>query len=160
MKGASLGVRLLRFGTPCGASGLGWQNLKQETSMSIKEMIAEHPDVAGHDNALLTEAVKHAMYCAAICNSCADACSAEDGDRAQCIRLCMDCSDICTATYRVATRRTGENVAIIKQMLELCATACDACEKMCDMHDDAHCKRCAQMCRECAADCRKAAQNL
>ncbi len=54
----------------------------------------------------------------------------------------------------------AEMTAKAEQMLELCATACDACEKMCDMHDDAHCKRCAQMCRECAADCRKAAQNL
>ncbi|MFO7804357.1 MAG: four-helix bundle copper-binding protein, partial [Paracoccaceae bacterium] len=60
--------------------------------MSIKEMINEHPDVAGHMNEPLAEAVKHAMYCAAICNSCADACGAEDGDRRDCIRSCMDCS--------------------------------------------------------------------
>jgi hypothetical protein len=128
--------------------------------MSIKEMIAEHPHVKGHDNEPLTEAVKHAMYCAAICNSCADACSGEEEDRADCIRLCMDCSDICTATYRVASRRTGSNEAVLKAMLEMCAKACDACAEMCEMHDDAHCKRCAKMCRECAADCRKAAQTL
>jgi hypothetical protein len=128
--------------------------------MSIEKMIAEHPDVAGHDNAHLTRAVRHAMYCAAICNSCADACSAEEEDRKQCIRLCMDCSDICTATYRVATRRTGSNEAIIRATLELCAQACETCAEMCESHDDAHCRRCAQMCRECAEDCRTAAQNL
>ncbi|MCK0167164.1 four-helix bundle copper-binding protein [Jannaschia sp. S6380] len=128
--------------------------------MSIKEMIAEHPEVAGHDNEYLGDAVRHAMYCAAICNSCADACAAEEEARGACIRLCADCSDICTATYRVGSRRTGRNEAVIRSMLELCAQACDACADMCEQHDDAHCRRCAKMCRECAADCRKAAQNL
>ena len=128
--------------------------------MSIEKMIAEHPDVAGHDNEHLTKAVRHAMYCAAICNSCADACSAEPDDRKECIRKCMDCSDICEATYRVASRRTGSNEAILRAMLEMCAQACEECAKHCDMHDDAHCKRCATMCRECAEDCRTAAQNL
>ena len=43
--------------------------------MSIEKMIAEHPDVvrSGNYNESLGRAVKHAMYCAAICNSCADA---------------------------------------------------------------------------------------
>lgn len=130
--------------------------------MSIKEMIAEHPDVAGHENDILSDAVRHAMYCAAICNSCADACMAEKNaaERAQCIRLCNDCSDICTTTYRVGSRRTGSNEAIIRSTLALCADACDACAEMCEMHDDAHCKRCAKMCRECAQDCRKAMDTL
>jgi hypothetical protein len=130
--------------------------------MSIEKMISEHPDVSGHLNEPLAQAVRHAMYCAAICNSCADACLAEREveERRDCIRHCMDCADICAATYRVATRRTGSNEAILRATLELCAAACDACEKMCSHHDDAHCRRCAQMCRECAEDCRKAAQNL
>ncbi|TFL19739.1 four-helix bundle copper-binding protein [Jannaschia formosa] len=128
--------------------------------MSIEKMIAEHPDVAGHDNEYLTKAVRHAMYCAAICNSCADACSAEKEDRVQCIRLCMDCSDICTATYRVATRRAGSNEAVLRATLELCAQACETCAEMCEKMQDAHCQRCAKMCRECAEDCRTAAANL
>ena len=79
--------------------------------MSIEAMISEHPDVvaSGNYNEALGLAVKHAMYCAAICNSCADACSAEEMDMRQCIRTCMDCSDVCEATYRTATRRTGSN---------------------------------------------------
>lgn len=128
--------------------------------MSIREMISEHPDVAGDFNAALAEAVKHAMYCAAICNSCADACSAEDMDMRRCIRLCSDCSDICEATYRVATRRADGNVAVIKAMLETCILACETCAEECAKHDHAHCQRCAQMCRECAADCRRALASL
>ena len=124
--------------------------------MSIKEMIKEHPDVGADWSEQLGEAVKHAMYCAAICNSCADACSAEDGDMRACIRACMDCSDICTATYRVATRRTSGNVGIIEAMLRTCIAACEACIDECQKHDNAHCQRCAQMCRECADDCLKA----
>lgn len=126
--------------------------------MSIKEMIAEHPDVQGHENDALGEAVRHAMYCAAICNSCADACLAEPdaAKRASCVRICNDCSDVCTATYRVATRRTGSNEQIMGKMLDTCIAACEVCAEMCEMHDDAHCRRCATMCRECAEDCRKA----
>lgn len=130
--------------------------------MSIKEMISEHPDVAGHLNEPLAQAVRHAMFCAAICNSCADACAAEADveKRRDCIRMCMDCSDICEATYRVATRRTGGNEAVLRATLELCIRVCEACAEMCSHHDDAHCKRCARMCRECADDCKKAVQNL
>ena len=128
--------------------------------MSIKEMISEHPDVAGHLNEPLAEAVKHAMYCAAICNSCADACGAESMDMRDCIRKCMDCSDVCTATYRVATRRTGGNEPVLRAMLEMCVKACEECASECEKHDNAHCERCARMCRECAEDCKKAMNNL
>ena len=128
--------------------------------MSIKEMIREHPDVAGNDNDSLGQAVKHAMYCAAICNSCADACAAEEMDMRQCIRTCLDCSDVCEATYRVATRRTGENRQLIRTQLATCIEACEICEAECARHDHDHCRRCAEMCRECADDCRKALATL
>ena len=130
--------------------------------MSIKEMIAEHPHVKGNDNEPLGDAVKHAMYCAAIANACADACAGEEdaGSRGDCIRLCADTSDLCTAVYRMGSRRTGDNEAILKQLLELCAQMCERCAAMCEMHDDAHCKRCAKMCRETVEDCRKALETL
>lgn len=130
--------------------------------MSIEKMISEHPDVgtSGAYNEALGKAVKHAMYCAAICNSCADACLAEKMDMRQCVRTCLDCADICAATSRVATRRTGSNVAVIRSLLETCIEACAVCEAECARHDHDHCRRCAQMCRECAEDCRAAVASL
>ena len=70
--------------------------------MSIEKMIQEHPDVAasGDHNETLGLAVRHAMYCAAICNSCADACSAEEMD----MRRASACAWI-ARTY--ARRHTG-----------------------------------------------------
>ena len=65
--------------------------------MSIRKMIALHPDVNGHVNQPLGDAVHHMMYCAKMCLSCADACVAETVDMDQCIRLCLDCADICDA---------------------------------------------------------------
>ena len=126
--------------------------------MSIKEMIQDHPQVGGDYTEQLGEAVKHAMYGAAIMNSCADACLAEPsaGDRAQCIRRCLDASDACTAFYRVGSRRTGGNVATIKAIGAATVIAAEACLEECSMHDDAHCKRCAQMCREVIEDVKKA----
>lgn len=126
--------------------------------MSIAEMIKSHPDVAGSLNEPLALAVRHAMFCSAICTSCADACIAEEtaAERRECIRRCLDCADICDATFKVATRRTGSNEAILQAMLRTCIEACEECARHCEMHDDDHCRRCAEMCRECAEDCRKA----
>ncbi|SMF75551.1 four-helix bundle copper-binding protein [Allosphingosinicella indica] len=126
--------------------------------MSIAKMMAEHPTAKPPES--LTEAVRHVMYCAAICNACADACSGEEMDMRQCIRLCSDCADVCAALTRVATRQTGENGLVLQELLQLCVTACDVCAEECARHDRDHCRRCAEMCRECARDCRAALDAL
>ncbi|MBA16317.1 MAG: four-helix bundle copper-binding protein [Sphingomonas sp.] len=128
--------------------------------MSIAEMIKSHPDVAGHLNEPLAKAVRHAMFCSAICTSCADACIAEEMDMRQCIRNCLDCADICTATFTVAARRTASNEALIQAMLKLCIQACEICAAECEKHDNDHCRRCTEMCRECAADCKAALETF
>ena len=130
--------------------------------MSIRKMISLHPDVvaSGHTNQALGDAVHHAMYCAKMALSCADACAAEEMDMAQCIRLCSDTADVCEATTRLGLRRTGHNEKILVEMLEFCARVCDECAAECEKHDHEHCKLCAQICRECAADCRRAAESI
>jgi len=124
--------------------------------MSITEMIKEHPDVGADYNPALAEAVKHAMYCAAICNSCADACVAEHGDMTECIRKCSDAADICQSLSRVGARRSGGNVLTIKSLLETCIIACQICAAECARHEHAHCQRCETICRECIDDCGRA----
>lgn len=128
--------------------------------MSIRKMIALHPQAGEHVNQPLGDAVHHAMYCAKMCLSCADACAAEDMDMRQCIRLCLDCADICDPTANVGLRRTGANAQVVRELLELCARTCDACAAECERHDHEHCRLCAQMCRECAEDCRAAATSI
>jgi len=128
--------------------------------MSIHKMIALHPDVGGDPNEALATAARHAMFCAVICTSCADACSAEEMDMRQCIRSCQDCADICAATMKLAVRRTGQNVETLRIILEACARACDLCAEVCDRYPHEHCRLCAEMCRECATDCRTALPTL
>jgi hypothetical protein len=127
--------------------------------MSIEQMLAEHPHVKPEtDNIPLRTAVRDIMVCAAICNSCADACVAEPMDMRQCIRLCMDCADVCTAAYCIGSRRTGGDRQLIRTMLAACAEACTRCADECAFHgpSHAHCQRCADVCRECAESCRAA----
>lgn len=124
--------------------------------MSIVRMAALHPDADNQVNEALAAAARHTMFCAAMCTSCADACSAEDMDMRQCIRVCLDCADICQAASRLMLRQTGRNAMILRAMLELCAHACEACAEECEKHAHEHCRLCAEMCRECAQDCRKA----
>ena len=124
--------------------------------MSIHKMLQLHPDVGDEFNELLATAARHAMFCAEMCTSCADACVAEPMDMTQCIRTCSDCADVCMAAGRLAVRRSGQNVEVLRLMLETCARVCDLCAEECERHDHGHCKLCAEMCRECAADCRAA----
>lgn len=123
--------------------------------MSLEKMIAAHPQVDDVTEELVL-AARHAMLCSLFCTSCADACSAEAMDMSQCVRTCMDCADVCAATARLAVRRTGQNIDILRTMLEACIAACEACAAECSQHDNPHCQLCATMCRECAEDCRKA----
>lgn len=124
--------------------------------MSIHKMISLHPDVGSDFNPLLATAARHAMFCAEMCTSCADACIAENMKMAQCIRSCLDCADLCAATGRIAVRRTGLNIEVVGLMLESCARVCELCAAECSRHEHEHCKLCADMCRECATDCRAA----
>lgn len=130
--------------------------------MSVAKMINMHPNVDGHLNEPLATAIRHIMYAAPITASCADACLAEDAvaDMRQCIRLCLDTSDICAMAVTVATRRTGENVAVLRQALELVVSACRTCDDECARHDMDHCRQCATMCREVVDDATKAIAEL
>ena len=128
--------------------------------MSIAKMIAAHPDVGDKLNEPLALAVRHAMFCTAICTSCADACIAEEMDMRQCIRTCLDCADVCDAAFKLATRRAGSNEVLLQEMLQACITACDICAEECARHDHDHCRICAEMCRECARDCRAALETF
>jgi hypothetical protein len=103
--------------------------------MSIRKMIALHPDVKGHVNQPLGDAVHHAMYCAKMCLSCADACAAEGMDMRQCIRMCLDCADICDAAANLGLRHTGSDPQTLHELLDLCARACDACATECEKLD-------------------------
>ncbi|QIQ86764.1 four-helix bundle copper-binding protein [Erythrobacter sp.] len=130
--------------------------------MSIKEMLKEHPLDSGDHGDKLGEAVKHAMYGAAIMNACADACLAEADaeDRAECIRRCLDASDACTAFTRIASRRVGGHVRTIKAAGAAAIIACEECHALCKQHEDAHCQRCARMCEEVIRDAKAAVQGL
>jgi hypothetical protein len=125
-------------------------------------MLKEHPLVGGDHDDQLGEAVKHAMYGAAIMNACADACLAEPDaeDRAECIRRCLDASDACTAFYRIASRRVGGHVRTIKAVGASAIIACEECHALCKEHEDAHCQRCARMCEEVIRDTKAAVQGL
>jgi Domain of Unknown Function (DUF326) len=124
--------------------------------MSLAKMLSLHPDVHGDLNEALATAARHAMFCANMCTSCADACSAEKMDMRQCIRSCSDCGDICDATAKLSMRRTGQNIEVLRATLETCIRTCELCAEECERHDHDHCRLCAEMCRECAADCQKA----
>ena len=124
--------------------------------MSLEKMISMHPDVSGDLNADLVTAARHAMLCSLMCTSCADACLAEQSDMRQCIRSCLDCADVCAATARLAVRRTGQDIDMLRAQMETCIRACDICASECEKHDHDHCRLCAEMCRECADDCRRA----
>jgi hypothetical protein len=132
--------------------------------MSIRAMIATHPDVKGSVNEALVRCIEECAACALTCLSCADACLAEEGVERlrQCIRFNLDCADVCDATGKVALRRTGSNEEVIRRMLAACETSCRLCAEECErhagMHD--HCRVCAEACRRCEQACRTALASM
>ncbi|MBB3263960.1 hypothetical protein FHW79_001575 [Azospirillum sp. OGB3] len=132
--------------------------------MHAREMISTHPQVRGNTNDALIRCIEACYDCAQTCTTCADACLGEEqvAELVQCIRLNMDCADVCTATGSVVTRRSGSNEAVIRAMLDACATACRLCAEECERHAGMHqhCRICAEACRTCEDACRKALQTL
>ena len=132
--------------------------------MHTQEMIATHPDVRGRVNPALIAAIDAAYACAQTCTSCADACLAEESvvQLRQCIRYNLDCADVCAATATLGNRRTGSDEEVIRQMLDVCITACGLCGRECRRHAEqhAHCAVCADACRHCEVACQDALANL
>jgi hypothetical protein len=94
----------------------------------------------------------------------ADACLGEKtvDQLTQCIRLNLDCADVCDATGAVATRRTGSNEELIRNMLEACALACRICGEECKRHAGEHEYRriCGESCRRCEQACQDARRSM
>jgi hypothetical protein len=132
--------------------------------MLAREMIATHPDVKGRPGDALVRCIEECFNCAQTCTSCADACIAEPMvDRLrQCIRFDLDCADVCAATGNLASRRTGSNQEVLRQMLRACEAACRVCGEECRRHAEQHehCRICAEECRRCEQACRDAMQSV
>jgi hypothetical protein len=127
-------------------------------------MISTHPDVKGNLSEALVRCIEECYGCAQACTACADACLAEESapNLKQCIRLNLDCADVCAATGALASRRTGSNEQILRQMLEVCAAACRVCGEECERHADRHehCRVCAESCRRCEQACQTAIRDV
>jgi hypothetical protein len=104
----------------------------------------------------LTLAARHAVSCAVICTSCADAGVAEVMDLPEDMRDGPDIADICEAMAWIATRPAGSSETVLRGMLEACAAACDQRAAFCDRYDHRHCRESAQISRDCARACRTA----
>ena len=132
--------------------------------MHVKEMISTHPHVQGSTNDALLRCIEECYACAQSCTACADACLGEDmvKDLTQCIRLNLDCADVCGTAGAVASRRTGSNEEVIRQVLGACATACRVCGEECGRHAEMHehCAVCARACRSCAESCEAAMRSM
>lgn len=99
------------------------------------------------------ECINECLKCMEACNHCYVS-SLKEYELAMlrdCIRLDRECADICMFTAESLTR----NTMFTKEVLELCAKACEACAAECEHHEHDHCIRCAEACRRCANICRQ-----
>ena len=128
--------------------------------MRTQAMIQTHPDVSGSVNDVLVRFIEESLACAQVCTVCADACLAEPmvEKLRQCIRLDLDCADVCETAGRMASRRTGSNVELLRQVIAACETACRLCAEECERHSEQHehCRICAEACRACEKACQQA----
>jgi hypothetical protein len=137
---------------------------KEQPMPTVRDMIANHPDVRGSTNDALIQCIEECYRCAQTCIACADACLAEStvDHLRQCIRLNLDCADVCTVGGIVGSRRTGSNEPTIVATLQACATACRLCAEECARHagEHEHCRLCAEQCRRCQQACEDAVRSI
>lgn len=96
--------------------------------------------------------------CIIACNYCLDACLDEEDVKMmkECIRHDKQCVVICIATLEVLHK----NSYFLKDIIALCAKACEECAKVCGQHHNDHCQACAKACKECVQACRDFLQVL
>ena len=120
--------------------------------MHTHEMISSHPQLRGGVSDILIRCIDACYDCAQTCTACADANLGEKSvsDLILCIRLNLDCADLCVATGAIASRRTGNNQAVLRHVIESCAEACRVCGEECARHAKMH-EHCRISCRSMPA---------
>ncbi|WP_330888282.1 four-helix bundle copper-binding protein [Ferrovibrio sp.] len=128
--------------------------------MHVQQMIATHPGAKGRTHDAIVHCIEECLDCAQACTACADACLGEKtvAQLTQCIRLDLDCADLCAAAAAMASRRTGNNQAVMRMTLEACIEACRLCGEECARHagEHEHCRHCMETCQNCERVCRAA----
>lgn len=117
------------------------------------------PGAAEPEDAL-SLAARRAAACAVQCTPCADAGVPDVMSLPEHLRGGPAIAELCEATAWLAARRTGSNQAVLKEMLEACAAACDRRAEFCERFDHPHCRQGAEASRDCARDCRAALESV
>ncbi|MDP2313612.1 MAG: four-helix bundle copper-binding protein [Pseudomonadota bacterium] len=126
----------------------------------VEPILNAHPQRARMDNVQgFTAAIVACLDCAFVCNSCADACIAEDKVKTlqRCIRLDLDCAAICATTAGLLSRAYDADASTLRAQLQACLAACVACAEECERHagQHEHCRICAETCRTCERACQQ-----
>nr|MBP7323791.1 four-helix bundle copper-binding protein [Deltaproteobacteria bacterium] len=127
--------------------------------MNVRQMLESHPVRPFTDNVqALVGCIEECFACAQTCTTCADACLGEEEHRGmlvECIRYNLDCADVCVATGRMLSRQTEPPAELLRDMLQVCASACRVCGQECTQHAEMHehCRICAESCSRCEDAC-------
>ncbi len=124
----------------------------------IQAILDAHPQRERMDNVQgFAAAVAACLDCAFVCNTCADACVAEEkgGMLLRCHRLDLDCAAICVSTAALLGRAYDPDARVLRAQLQACLAACVACAEECERHakNMEHCRICAETCRICERAC-------
>lgn len=125
---------------------------------NVDIMIKAHPMGSSFNINELSDCITECFSCGQTCQSCADACLAEDNvkDLIKCIRLNLDCADVCITTGSMLSRLTSFSDELLRDQLKACETACEVCGSECGNHQHhEHCSICADSCRRCKEICQK-----
>ncbi|MES2639444.1 MAG: four-helix bundle copper-binding protein [Myxococcota bacterium] len=131
----------------------------------IDAILNAHPNHARMESIPgFAAAITACLDCTIVCNSCADACVAEDKLKMlqRCIRLDLDCSAICAATATMLSHAYDADARVLRAQLQACLTACVACAEECERHARTmeHCRICAETCRTCERACQQVMERL
>lgn len=122
-----------------------------------REMLDAAPRRIEFDLDDLTAAIEACANSAQTCTSCTDSSLAEEdvATMVDSIALCDECADVCTATERSLSRPLHADRVVLHRLLRACVRQCTVCAEECEKHAAHHRHHaiCARACRACAKAC-------
>ena len=129
--------------------------------MNVQVTVEQIQHVEVDTQGALARCIQECHSCAQACDRVADSYLLNRPALIQSIRHTLDCAEMCMAAGAIASRRIGENSAVVKVVLQACAVTCAACAAECGKPGGNEASlACAIACRKCERACAQAAALL
>jgi hypothetical protein len=104
----------------------------------------------------MLQALQQFNQAAKVCEWCADRCTGEGQEMAECLRLCRDVADVASLNARFIARDSSFG----PDLAQLFISVAEECARECSQHSHGHCQDCARVLRQASQSTQRLLQSL